>query len=429
MPIIKAKRLMGKAVVEPYAGAAFKDFLKGLKRLTGVGKASVEEASTLLKSVNSTVRSVDEAVKSLPVSRARQGYLLMGEETVGSVNKILREGDLSGLVRISKRDIPYTSADTKAFKSTVADVPEKKFRDVQDLAASSKKSHPQLDVSAEQAANLSNSAKADVKKIENNLSKKFAAGTKIALTIGAIYVGVDWLTKATEQRKGCFMLTTLNGKTTSCKVQAYSCIGSGGTLCSTTPAYYNTTLVLMKIATLANDDARKIKVAEAAGVSVADLQNKLATIIDQKYEAVSAVITAMQDKPALTVCELKHPDIEKGVIPPCRLCSPSDNPISTTFIDSSQYPDNVTFQCVINPSLLDTAADAIVNTGENILNGVGGAISGALKPILIVVAVILVLVLLISILVKFVPKRKQKTEPSSAATTTPTTSTQSIRVN
>lgn len=134
------------------------------------------------------------------------------------------------------------------------------------MATQNKKSFPYLDLKETDFPNMSKTAATDIKKIENNLFKYFKQGTTIALTLGVIYVAVDWLVKTTEKRKGCFMLTTISGKTTSCKVQAYSCIGSEGDLCTSTLSYYNTTLVLMKIATLADDNELKIKVAQAAGV-------------------------------------------------------------------------------------------------------------------------------------------------------------------
>lgn len=383
------------------APISIKTFLKELK---GVSKAGLAETESLVKSFKSNIKSLDDIVTNLPITKNKHGFIEMAENTVGKVNKIMREGDLAEMVKLSGRNVPFTSVDTKGFKSLVADTPERAYKDIADLATSNKRSFPQLNVSVTELPNISKSAAKDVAKVENNLFKYFKKGTTVALTLGAVYVGVDWLTKATESRKGCFMLTTINGKTTSCKVQAYSCIGSDGNLCSDSLPYYNTTLVLMKIATLPDTNELKIKVATAAGVEPSALNTSLATVIDTKYSEIDAVISSETTLPDFIICELTHADVEKGVIPACRMCSPSDDPISTTYIDPNQYPDNVTFQCSINPSLLDTITDAAKNTGKDLLDGISGGLMTILKPLLIVAAVILAIVIIISIGMKVIKR-------------------------
>ncbi|ATY70199.1 odv-e56 [Tomelloso virus] len=395
-----------------------KSFLKDLKSLA---KATVSEAEELVKGFKSDIKSLDEVVTTLTPSKNKYGFIELSENQVGLVNEVMRQGDLRELIRISAKDIPFTSADSKAFKTLVADTPELKYKDVTDTAASNKKSYPQLNLTEAEIPNMSKTAAKDVKKVENNLFKYFKKGTTIALTLGAVYVAVDWLTKTTEKRKGCFMLTTLNNKTTSCKVQAYSCIGSGGDLCTTSLNYYNTTLVLIKVATLDDTNELKIKVAAAAKVNVSDVNANLAKIIDNSYEAVDAVISSATTKPSFTICEITHPDVEKGVVPSCRMCTPSDNPISTTYIDPSQYPDNVTFNCVINPSLLDTIADAAINTGKDLLSGVSSGLMTLLKPLLIVAVVIIVLIIVATIGLKVIKGlgEKKPAPPQQYATQQP----------
>lgn len=405
-------------IPKPQKGV-FRNFLKSLRGLSGIGKGTIEDASALLKTANSGIHSVDDALKNLPVTKTRHGFLRMGDETVGRINKLLREGDLGEIARVSKRNISYTSADVKAFKSTVSDTPEKAFKEMSDVVVANKRVYPHLDARVEDIPNLSKSATKDLKTVENNLFKYFKKGTVIALTLGTVYVSADWLVKATEQRKGCFMLTTINNKTTSCKVQAYSCIGQGGHMCHDNLPYYNVTLVLMKIATLDDSDLRKIDVATAAGISPSELNAKLATVIDTKYEAVSKVIKLMTNKPDVDICGIKHPDVENGIVPACRMCSPSDNPISTTFIDPDMYPDNVTFQCSINPSLLDTLTDAAISTGKNLLSGITGGLGPLVKLFAIGFAVILVLLILITVAMKFIEKRRRNTSPTTSSDNTP----------
>lgn len=375
----------------------FKDFLKRLTTLSGVGK-DVGEAASLMKNVKSGVKSFDEIVTSLPVTKNRAGALLIGDEFVGRVRRIMREGDLEALVKIGKRpSVVVSGAEKSSFRALVADTPEKALKDLSDLSAKTKQLHPALDTTVENIDKLAASSKAELKTVESNLTKRFKQGTVIALTIGTIYVGVDWLSKATQARKGCFMLSTINNKVSSCKVAAFSCASSVDTTnaCSSVPAAYNTTLVLMAIAELDDSDQRKIDVATAAGAVVSSLKQDLAIVIDKSYEKVSAVVAAMHSKPTVNVCSIVHPAIENGKVPPCRMCSPSDNPTSTTFIDPSQYAENITFRCVVNPSVLDTITDAVVNTGANLWQGVNSTIFGSIKRFGIIFAILLILVLVI----------------------------------
>lgn len=375
--------------------APIKAFLKEVKK---AARKAVSETERLLKGFKSEIKVVDGIVTTLPVAKTKHGFTTIGEATVGRFNKIMREGNLPELIKVSGKNVPFTSVDSKAFKSLVSDTPELIAKEVGDLALSNKKKFPHLDLKEVDFPNMSKTAAKDVKKVESNMFKYFKQGTTIALTIGIVYVGVDWLTKSTAQRKGCFMLTTINGKTTSCKVQAYSCIGTGGTMCQSVLGYYNTTTVLIKIASLPDSDALKIKVAAAADVEVSKMQSDLAKMIDSKYSEMYEVIKDnVKNLPNFAICEISHPDIEKGVIPPCRLCSPSDNPISTTYIDPELYPDNVTFQCSINPSLLDTVADAAKNTGKDLLAGIGGGLMTLLKPLLFAALVIIAILIMVSI--------------------------------
>lgn len=334
--------------------------------------------------------------------------MLMGEETVGAVHRFVREANIDALARAAGANVVITSTERSAFRATMVDTPERALRDVGEAAATSAARRPHLNVTAEQIANLSTTGKRDYSKITQNLFKYFKKGTFIALTLGSVYVGVDWIAKATERRKGCFMLTTIDNKTTSCKVAAYSCIGAieGSDMCrSISSKYYNVTLVLMHIAAdLPDTDQRKIDVAKAAGVAVSELNAKLGNVIDTKFAEVSAVIEQMGDENRPTnfkICEITHPNVEGGKVPPCRMCSPSDNPTSTTFIDSNLYGDNITFQCSVSPSIIDTIDDAIITTGKNLWEGVTGALAPLRKWLVwgaVIVVVILFLVLALRLL-------------------------------
>lgn len=389
---------------------AFVQFLESLKLFSGFERTEAIEMENLIATVDSGIETVDTAIKELPISKTEQGFITMGDRPVGEINQIMREGDLVELVKISKAEIPVTSSEVSEFQRLVQNTPELKYRQVKDLSSVTKAKYPHMDVEPENIDTLSQGAKNDLSKVENNLYKYFKQGTVISLTVGTVVVGVDGISKSTLRRKGCFMQTSINGTVTSCKVQAYTCSGiTDGNMCQGTFKYYNTTLILMKIVMLDDTDERKMRLAELVEMSVGDLNKNLSQIIDKHYDKVAKFIKDLNDqRPEVDVCQIKHPDVDNGGIPACRMCTPSANPTSTLFIDPSQYPGNVTFQCVINPSIIDTISDAVINTGKDLWDGVSSGILKFLKPIGIFIVIVLILIAVITIVVKLIPQKQQK---------------------
>lgn len=81
-----------------------KTFLKELKTMS---KASVTGAETLLNSFKSNIKSLDDIITTMPVTKNKYGFINMAENSVGSVNKVLREGDLPELIKMSGKNISY----------------------------------------------------------------------------------------------------------------------------------------------------------------------------------------------------------------------------------------------------------------------------------------------------------------------------------
>lgn len=377
-------------------GRTFSEFMSELKKFVNVGK-SAEEMVDLTKSVKSGMNSFDDIVGKMPVRKSTNGVIAFGDATVGSVRKLVREGDISGLAKLSKSTVKITESDRKAFSALTGITPEKHIRELTENTAVAKKLYPSLDVPAKEIERLPESSKSALNKVSNNLLKKFKTGSIIALTIGTVYVGVDWLSKATEARKGCYMITTINNKTTSCKIAAHTCTGDrSSNLCtSAVPEYYNVTLVLMTISEMPNTDNLKTELCSKLNIDPKDLASSLKTIIDTKFDVVKSFVVSLNKRPTLNVCGLRSDQVENGVIPDCRMCSPSANPTSTTFIDPAQFPDNMTFQCVVNPSVLDTIMDAAASTATDLWEGVGKLINFPVKKIAIGAAIaVIVLVLL-----------------------------------
>lgn len=119
------------------------------------------------------------------------------------------------------------------------------------VAAVSKRERTYLNATVEDLGKISDTAEQELKMVESNLYKYFKGIAVVTLTVGIVYVGVEWIFKATQIRKDYFMVTTINGVMTSCKVATYTCsISDAGTdnKCTGTMDYFNTTLVLMHLA-------------------------------------------------------------------------------------------------------------------------------------------------------------------------------------
>lgn len=336
---------------------SFKNFAKELTEAVGSSKSTTEDVSKVLWSAKSGVHSLDDVLKNIKITR-EAGVFKAGNKPIGVLTKLIRQGNIEELAKLSSKQRPFTSVDALRFREITSGFPEQKLDDVARATKASKRKFAHLDTKPEDVSKLSISGQRDLRKIESNLFRYFKEVSTIALTLGSVYVGVDWLVKATQKRRGCFMLTTINNKTTSCRVREYSCIGESVEHCSSNAfIYYNTTIILMNIAQAPNDDANKIFLANIINIPVDEFHKKLPQIIDTKFQKVSTAIDTIKMKPMHSICTVTHPGIENGIVPPCRMCDPTADPKSTTYIDSSQLPINVTFHCSTNPSILDTVAD------------------------------------------------------------------------
>lgn len=384
-----------------------KKFLQSLKTASTLPE---EDLSTLIKSFKADIPALDEAIVDLPVVKTKYGFNTIGDAPVGRVNRLMREANLPELVRLSKKSIPFTSVDAREFEQLVVDTPELANKKLNTAVSANKKAFPHLDVTADDFNTLSTTAKKDVKKIENNLIKYAKTGAKITLLFGTIAIGAEWALKGTQKRKGCWMITTIGGKPSSCKIAAFWCLGNtDGDFCPGTHVdkLQNTTLVLMAISEAPDTNPLKMSIAKKVGVDVGEMAGNLAKIIENNYNDVSELIAKdTENIPKFAVCQIKSSQVENGVIPPCRMCAPSDDPISTTYIDPKLYADNVTFQCSSNPSILDTITDAAKSTGIDIFDGVTTGLWSLLKPIFALVAVLAIICVFALIIMGIVNRKK-----------------------
>lgn len=398
-----------------------------LRRLKGVGHLGAEEAAIALRAEKTGLKVFDDVMEIIPIRNNEFGNLKIGEMHVGEFNKVVRHGDLAQLLRLNNVKVPFTSVDESMFRDSMLKTAEHRSYNIEKLSNNVKKSYPQLDVYLKDIDNMTPATKADIARLEKNATSRMGSRVRLALYIGVATLSAGWMINNWRSRRGCKMSTNINGVITSCHVHSFTCLApivssssSGASQVCNEGAindsnYYNITLVLIHLSNLNDADANDVitpqqpqpslttlelkqMVCAAANVQPKDMKRDLALIIDTKYKEVSDVIMANREKiPRISPCTESHKAVENGKIPICRMCSPSANPMSTMYLDPSQYADNVTFECVENPSFIDVVSDFMTTTGSNILSGISSTLWALTKPLLYIIGAAVVLLALVLI--------------------------------
>lgn len=380
--------------------AELEAFLSDLRPFFGLSEAAeIETLGLLLKNANTGIKALDTTLKALTVERSISGYVLLGEDvTVGNLHNLLRCGNLPKVLTSLKSSVIATEDEIAAFRTTIGPSAERLIDDLESLLTKNKKLYSHLDATLEDLDKLSSTAKKQLQQAENNLFKYVKNGAVISLVVGTVYVGANWIVKETERRRGCFMFTTIDGVTTSCKVGEYSCVPhTQGYECANKLNYRNTTLILMKIATLPDNNSIKIQVARAVDSNSTDFAYKLPALLTQKFKLLSDAVDGLlaSKLPQVNICGERHEYYENGVIPPCRMCDPTALPNSTQYINPAQYGKNITFRCITNPSVLDVITDTADAIGQNLLD-FGFYIGTTLKWAGILAIIVIVAMILLS---------------------------------
>ena len=406
--------------------AAFRKAIKGLKRLNRprVPKADIKSAVSALKS---TVAAVDSCFAHIHIAEAANGFLKFGNHSIGKFRKMIKSADLDGLVEAAGNKIEISEVDRAAFREVIGHTPDLGLKKITEVARDLKKQIAHLDTTIEKVDKLSEKAKKDVVKIETRLLNFFKLGAYAALGIGGAIAGVGWLHRATEARKGCHMVTTIDGKLTSCKIAALSCVNGKPDTTSTQHTgvkncnqkvplgLYNTTHALIRLVSLEDSAELKQDLARATKIPVAELYDKLDVIISNKLADASEVVekaTAYHNYN--NICAATHPKVTIDV-PECRMCSSDVDQGSLLYIDPFLYDnDNITFQCVTDPTYIDTIADLTLATGESFIEGLTTLAKGAWEGFKLLAmisgGVVVLLVVLLLVYRYAVPKETPPSE-------------------
>jgi hypothetical protein len=334
-----------------------------------------------------------------------QGFLKIGDVPVSEFHLKIKSGDLDAMLKDLDTNVVATASEREAFGKTVELNPDKEFKQLDEEITKNKATHGDLAVADE--TKMSTETKEKIKKAESKLK----TGAKYALIIGGIIGGIGWLKSAVKKRDGCWMVSTINGQTTSCKVQSYSCASSSTDSDSACQelAYTNSVLQLMAISALDDNDSIKTKFLADSGLTADDIKSEsLGAILTDKTKSANYIkgIKAMASPLKVDICKISNSSIEGGVIPACRMCDIGASPTSTAYIDPTQFASNISFKCVTGSTYLDVLTDVAKSTGLDLL-GSSSNMSGNLGSIFKWGAIIVIIILVLLIVFKFIGGRKQ----------------------
>lgn len=295
-------------------------------------------------------------------------------------------------------------------KLAKAEYPHADIADIEDSASSYRKTNVDIDVKAEQLDEVPAASKEKINKFKETLTKFAKATGKIVLVLCVIVVGAKMLEDAINKLNGCKMITKLNGKSTSCNLPAYTCFKKvENEVCGQAPTVYvNPALYTISLINATSDQIQKF--AEGADVETTNLtkENMYKLLNDgASFKKIANYVATQQNylTPNYDVCQDSVLNYEGGLVPGCRLCDSSASPLSTTYVDSSMFGQNIMFKCIQNSTLIDLIGEVATELGINPF-GSGISCTSFAKNILIVIIVIVIIYFLFLLISRNLKKQE-----------------------
>lgn len=331
-----------------------------------------------------------------------------------SVEPYLRRGELRKFAQSIRSSAVITSADELAFTRSLGNnIPDLKVRELDENIISARRSNPDLDVVATSGEELYNkltpTARTKLERAVNIIKSTAITTGTVAGVFAVLTVGEDLyqtIVDATNTRKGCYLVRSLNGETTSCKIYKRSC----GNLSNDTSNVCepqqipvelggNVALFLMNAI---NNNTLSIEIGELLQLSAPLSSLNIQTVLTNP-ELVDKVIENYEEQiqeESINYC-IQVTQIEGGIVPPCRACNPAASVNSTQYIDTSTLADNYTLKCVQDISVLSTLVDLATGVGVKIFDTLG-----ALFPHLRTIAIVIIVIIVLLIIASFAFKKK-----------------------
>lgn len=333
-------------------------FRRAVKPIT---KESFEDVVTGIKSAKSGIRTIDDVFENLHFKLVDDKIMVNGV-SVQSLEYLLRRGDLISLFNRLDKPSAITLADEIRFRNLL-ETPEVKLREMEEHIKTAKLLHPDLDVivkSMDDLEKLPAATKSKLKRFYDSLTA--SKSVKVAGILAGVAVGVPYLMallRATASRNGFFVVERVNGQTNSYKIASRSCINND---LNGKPPYKghisldNVALYMLYAINNSNDQDRKkiatlAKVPELNSVTFKEILNdreKFKSVRDYYY---SSDYTGPDNIP--DPCSLIPP----GQHVTCTSWNTTESETSLEYYNPFNLPDNMTFVCVTNSSLIETMVD------------------------------------------------------------------------
>lgn len=379
--------------------------IDGFKKFSKVG-SDLPSFKNSIKTIDSGLSELDIAFKNAP-TKLDKGIIKMGvnNKPLGGIISIVKSGDLSKLLKeLGSSLIPSGNAN-KAFKTATKNFPEAKLTDMRTKITTNAKIHPDLNVKLTDVTDVNKLSKSSKAKLDGALKKIKAyakGGLIVAGVVAVIAIGANMyknIIDATNARNGCFLSTTINNKTTSCKITNRSCqsLEINEKACTeTVDATINLAIYLQHLA-LKGDDVKKAEIEKEFNIIISP--DTIAGILEGDVFEKISIKYALKGLTVPKICMGTIPSITE---PKCRCCDPSADPNSLGFADVTDLADNKTLICVATSNILDTIVDIGLNAGDNLLSGIFGDFD--IKKVLIYIGIAVVAILLIGFAIKMFKK-------------------------
>lgn len=410
--IIDAILTRDKRAIIP--SGAIKKLVSEIK-LAGLA-GDVASMATTLKTNKIGLGAFDTAMSECANKVSKiDGILHINQIPIKKFEHGLMSGDLGKLIKMTGSNVPIDSGAAKSFREVSGGFPHAALNDIDTLSNTVRPNKIHLDINLSNIDKLSPKALKETESISKKLQKFTVNGGKIAIVTGVVILGVNWLQKSLESRKGCFLVSTINNKATSCRLSRLTCPFTDTTtsiekdqinVCATnvqTLKLRNPMLILIKIVNYPNGTPLKADLARHLSVTVEELNTTLQKLVTERFEEILIFIdTCSSVMDTVDICKETNAAIENGKIPNCRMCDPQADVKSTTFVDTSKLATNMTLHCESDPSLLDLLSDIAVSTGKNIFDNIWSIGTNIVKYGAIAAVFLLLILVVIFVYNKFI---------------------------
>lgn len=293
----------------------------------------------------------------------------------------------------------------KLFKNNI---PDFRIDEMDNAIKINKTKYPELDLKVSSIDDFNEKASPIAKaRVTNALNKIKSIAVSGAVIVGVgvgLYLTGDLLENlinATKARNGCFLHTTVNSKTTFCKLSDHSCNSNqaNGTNPCLGPIKFNTTLwITFAIDHKTTNKTLYNKLLEISGLTELNLSSGAMDSV--AFEKLSNYYYNNNDE--FTKIDLGQYKCAAGE---CVACDPSEGITSIKYFNTATLADNMQVRCVRDSSVLDTLVDLAVEQGIDLFGGVG-SVFGSLRNVILLIVMIFVIIFSGGLALRFYNNRK-----------------------